>query len=79
MDAAESFVLWTPEDAKGARCRRADLGWRCKKTGPDYIRVGKKIRYTPQTVREFLESRRVTNKLIARAQRPVPKKQTVKV
>jgi hypothetical protein len=68
MDA-DAFVLWTPEET----AKVLDVGeqtladWRCKKTGPDFIRVGKKIRYTPQTVREFLESRRVTIKLIVRA------------
>lgn len=33
--------------------------WRTKNTGPEYIKLGKHVRYTPQSVQAFIESKTV--------------------
>ena len=55
--------------AKRLHCEVKTLqAWRCRGGGPPFIRVGRLIRYCPDDVRAWIESRRVRS---SSDQRPV--------
>ena len=48
--------------AKRLHCEVKTLqAWRCRGGGPPFIRVGRLIRYSPDDVRAWIESRRMTS------------------
>lgn len=48
--------------AKQLDCETKTLqAWRCRGGGPPFVRVGRLVRYAPDDVRAWIESRRVSN------------------
>lgn len=48
--------------AKQLRCKVKTLqAWRCRGGGPPFVRVGRLIRYSPDDVRVWIESRKVSS------------------
>ena len=48
--------------AKQLNCEVKTLqAWRCRGGGPPFVRVGRLVRYRPETVREWIESRTVVS------------------
>ena len=57
---ASEALLNESSVAKRLHCEVKTLqAWRCRGGGPPFIRVGRLIRYSPDDVREWIESRRV--------------------
>ena len=48
--------------AKQLHCETKTLqAWRCRGGGPPFVRVGRLVRYAPEDVKAWIESRRVSS------------------
>ena len=56
--------LLTPEEtATALRVTRQTLAdWRHKKIGPDYVKQGARVFYTPEAIRDYLNAHTVTTR-----------------
>lgn len=62
MDTLQAQLLNETQVAKRLHCEVKTLqAWRCRGGGPEFIRVGRLVRYEPKAIQRWIESRRATS------------------
>jgi predicted DNA-binding transcriptional regulator AlpA len=62
MDTLPAQLLNETQVAKRLHCEVKTLqAWRCRGGGPMFVRIGRLIRYEPEAVQRWIESRRAAS------------------